>query len=146
MRRPKSVIHIEGSEAGKFFQELRIVRLFLRMKAQIFEKENISCIQIVHLLHDIYPDAISRQRNVLTQQFGKPLCHRSQRKFRIPLSLWATKMGSENDFCTILEEMSNRPQGLDNTRVIGNLPILDGDIEIHTDENALVCDVHILDA
>ena len=152
MRRAESVIDVIIRQAGEFFGESRIVGLFFRMEAEIFQQQRLSWLQLGRHLFGFDAHALRTEAHVLVetelliQQHAQPLGHRFEAHFRIRFALGTPQMRGQNDFSFAPQRIFDGRQSFDNTSVIGYTAIFrEGHIEIHPDKYTLVFEVQIFD-
>src|SRR5437870_13595532 len=68
-----------------------------------------------------------------------------QRVFIYSLSFRATQMRRENHSRTLLDRVADRRQRSADARVVLDLPVLDWDVEINSDENVPGAEIEIFD-
>ena len=94
VRGAKGVVDVDIAERGKLLREGGIVRLFLRMEAQVFEQQHLARLQRSRLRLDLRPDAVGRQRHRLAEQLAQPLGARAPDCTWGPPCPWAGPGGS----------------------------------------------------
>ena len=61
------------------------------------------------------------------------------------LAFGAAKMRTENDLRLVAQGVLDRGQGLPNASVVGDDPVVEGDVEVDANEDALVGKVEVAD-
>ena len=97
------------------------------------------------LVIGIIADYVGSQNDFFTKQFGKTLCNRSQRKFRIHFALGSAHVGAENGFCAMCHQILNGGQCADNTLVIGDHTVFHGNVKVASYKHPLAGYVNVFD-
>ena len=72
MGRRKRVVHVAIGERRELARELRVVRLFLAMKPQVFEEQKLARLQRPRERLRLRPHAVGGERHRLRQERGQP--------------------------------------------------------------------------
>src|SRR5207247_8837532 len=105
MGRAKSIVHIHGGQRGKGLREASLVRLFFRMKTQVFEQEHVTRLQGVdQVLHD-RPYAVRRCPHLSLQQLAQSDTNRTETVGGVRLTLWPAEVGTQDGLCLVVDQV-----------------------------------------
>ena len=146
MRRRERVIHIEIAERRELARECEIVGLFLFVKAEILEQQNIPCTQRSYRGFGCCTNAIRGKGDFLTaQRLLQSRRQRCQRHIGHGLPFRTPEMGEHDDAGALLDEFPDRGRQPRDTGLIGYLAVLDGNVEIGAQKHALAGDVDVVE-
>ena len=112
MRRPEGIVHIDFSRTCQLLRKSCVVGFLFRVKAQIFELQNIPGLQYTGSLLDFVADAIIDERHVAPEHVRQLLRHGTQRHRRFTFPLWAPQMRRQNDLRSPLHQQVQGGQRL----------------------------------
>ena len=92
----KGVVYVELSGTEKLFCEGRIVFFFLRMKPEIFQKQNLSWSKGSADFFGFGADAVGGEKNGASEKFAEVRDNGSKRIFFYGLAFGATEVTGEN--------------------------------------------------
>ena len=147
VRRPERIVHVEIGERGECGRESRIVLLFLGVEAEVLEKDHAAARTVDHL-HGILrrrADAVVDELHGPSEQLREVTCDGRQAELRVRLSLRPTEMAGEDDGGAAIERVSNRRQRRRDPRVVGDPAVLQRNVEVDANEDALALEVEVLD-
>ena len=147
MRRAERIVHVQIGERGQRRRELRIVFLFLRVEPQVFEQHDAAagCLRLIHDPARLVADAVVDERHGLAEELGEAIGDRPQAHLRIHFALRPAQMAREHDGGAVIERVLDRRQRRADPRVVADDAVLQRDVEIDADEDALALEIEIPD-
>ena len=142
------VVYVDLRKVGQLPRELRAVGFLFGMEAQVFQQQNFPGAEPGCQSFSLCPDAIRSLRHRLPQQLFQALSHRGQAHLCIWLTFRAAQMRSEHERRPLREDRTNCRQRHPNARVAGNGStrfLVEGNVEVHPHEHALVAQVDLVD-
>src|SRR5260370_25713388 len=115
------------------------------MEADIFQNENFTVAQGFALTFGAWADTIDCKSNGIAEKFLEFFCGRRQGVFQIGAALGAAKMRSENEARTSLNREAQCRKRFADSGAVGDDAILERDVEVHTDEDALPAEIEVVD-
>src|SRR5438045_9672971 len=85
-----------------------IVLLFLGVKAQVFEQQNVAILERCHLFLDLWAHAVGREGDGPAQELREPRCHRSQAHPGVGLALGPSQVRGQDQARAVLRRILNR--------------------------------------
>ena len=147
VRRAERVVHVEIGERGQRGREPGVVLLLFGMEPQVLEQHDAAAAGVDHL-HGVLAPALPMQS--LTNSTGRPSSSvempgdRRQAELRVRLALRPAEMAGEDDRGAPLERVADRRQRRRDARVVGDPAVLQRNVEVDADEDALALEVEIL--
>ena len=140
MRGAKGVVHVARGERRQRLCECGVVLFFLRMKAQVLEQDDVA----LHRAR-LLADAVGREGDRLPEQLGQAIRDRPQAHVRVDLALGSSQVAREHDRRALSERVLDGGQRRLDARVVADDAVLQRDVEVHADENALALEIQIFD-
>jgi hypothetical protein len=138
MRSAKGIHHknIEGS--CQSLRKGRVILLLLRVKPEVFKKQELFPGPFFHTLPHLFPHAIFAEKNLPVQKILKGFYQRAKRILGDHFALRTSQMGYESDFRPSLKKFLNRGDMSSYTCVVGNGSLfVKRNVVIHSKEHSL---------
>jgi hypothetical protein len=145
MRRPKRIVHILVGERSQCRSERRVVLFFLGMEPQVLEQDDAAAAARSDRVLRGVADAILGEHHRAVQELREPIRHRAQAHLGIRFAFGAAQMAGENDRRAVNEGVLNGGQRGADARVVTDHALLQRDVEVDPDEDALVDEVKVGD-
>src|SRR5262249_55090712 len=143
MGRAKSIVHIHVGQRGKRLCEASLVRLFFRMKAQVFEQEHVARLQDVdQVLHD-QPHAVRRCPHLSLQQLAEADTNRTETVGGVWLALWPAEVRTQDGLCLVVGQVLDCWERSADARVITDSAILQRYVEINANQDTLAKNIEV---
>ncbi len=145
----EGVVDIDVAEAGELFGEDGIVGLFFGMEAEVFEQEGLAGFKIVGHLGGDLTYAVGREGYVLVlvddviEEETEAVDDGAKTHALDDLTLGSAEMGAENDPRFAAECVLDGGNGLADASVVGDDAVLERDVEVDANEDALVFEIEI---
>jgi hypothetical protein len=148
VRRAERVIHPHVGEARQLAREGLVVRLLLRVEAEVLEEEHLPLLEVAHELLHAVADAVVGEDHVLLQELGQPRRGGLQRELlpvlRLPLR--APEVRGEHDLRLVRDGVLDGGERRADARVVRDLPLrVERHVEVDADEDALAGEVERVD-
>src|SRR5450631_42519 len=145
VRGAEGVVHVHVALRGKLTHEGFVVLLFLVMKAQVFEQDQLTGAQIAdHLLGGV-PDAIIGQENVLPEQLAQAERGGLQTEGGVVFALRSPEMGAEDHARAGGDRFLDRRQRSDDALVVRDRSrLVQRHVEIDANEHALIVEPKVV--
>ncbi len=143
----EGVVDVDIAEAGQLLREGGIVGLFFGMEAEVFEQERLAGFEVGGHLAGDDTDAVGGEGYVLVvaedmvEHAAKVGDEGAEAHGVDGLALGAAEMRAENDLGFVAESVLDGGEGLADAGVVGDDAVLEGDVEVDADEDALVGEV-----
>ena len=138
VRGGKGIVHVHVAERGDLLGERRIILLLALVHPAVLEQHDLSGLHV----HPIQP--IADERDLVPEQRGEPLGDGRERVLRLELALGGTpEVRGDHHGGTGIEALAYRRHRGADTRVVGNAPVLNRNVQVGADENALAAQVHL---
>src|SRR5580704_1697919 len=115
------------------------------MEAHVLEKKDFAIAERFALGFGDRAGAIRGKANGFADQRFKFFGDREKRKFGIRTALGASEMRGDYQAGALLNGKAQRRDGFANARVVGYDAVLERDVEVNADEDALAAEVEIVD-
>src|SRR6266545_831719 len=92
------VVNEDVAQGCQGFRKSLVVALFTRVKAKVFQQQDIPGTHLGDQLFNGGTDTVWGKGHILPKQTAQPFCDRCQAISGIELSIWPSQMGTENDF------------------------------------------------
>jgi hypothetical protein len=134
-----------GREAfvGVFFG--LIDERFLGVKTEIFEQDALFVLHARDEPGYVRSDAIGRERDLQVEQFAETHGHGLETMLRLePFALRPPQVAHQHEPAAAVEHVADRRQGLSDPPVIGDVSVLERDVEVHAHQDAPSGDVDLV--
>jgi hypothetical protein len=138
VRGTECVIHVRGEPGGKQVGEGGVVRLLLRVKAEVLEHHHLARLQAANACLNGRTNAVVQQLHRLTQQIAKAFRARRQRKVGNPLPLGTAEVGAHGNRGAVVDEVPDGGHRRANAGVVGDPPGVEGCVEVGAYKHALL--------
>ena len=144
MRRAERVVDIDVAERGEAFREIDVVLFFLGVEAQVLEEDDATGGLAGNGALGWRSDAVFRKTDVPAEQLLQASRYRTKAHVGIGLTLRSPEVRRQDDAARArLQRVFDRRDRLAYTRVIADDALLERDVEVHADEDALVLQIEI---
>ena len=148
VRRAERIVDVFVRQRRERFGERGIVLLLFGMKSKVLEEHDATTagrVRAIDCLLRLVADRILRERDRLAECLREPIGHRPQAHLRIRFALRPSEM-ARKDWCrALIDRVRDRRQRCLNARVVGDLSVRDGNVEIDANEDALAAKIEIFD-
>ena len=140
----EGVVDVDVAERGEFFGEGRIVGLFFGVEAEVLEQEGLAGFEVGGHLAGDDADAVGREGYVLivaedvVEQAAKMSDEGTEAHGLDGLALGPAEVRAEDDLGLVAESVLDGGERLADAGVVGDDAVLEGDVEVDADEDALV--------
>ena len=143
----EGVVDVDVAERGELLGEGRVVGFFFGVEAEVFEKEGLAGLEVVGHLGGDFAYAIGGEGYVfifvedVVEEVTKMVHDGAEAHGGDGLALGAAEVRAEDDFGVAAERVLDGGESLADAGVVGDLAIFEGDVEVDSDEDALVGEV-----
>ncbi len=136
---------------GELLGEAAVVLFFFGVEAEVFEEEGLAGLEVVGEFFGDLADAVRGEADVfigaedVIEQFAEAHDDGAQAHGVDALALGAAEVGGEDDLGLVADRVLDGGDGLADARVVGDEAVLEGDVEVDTDEDALVGEIEVAD-
>ena len=147
----ESVVDVVVGKIGQLFRELLVIRFFFGVKAQVFKQQGLAFFQFAGHFFGFNAYAIGAKADVFAgRQFfvkhhSQALGHRLKTHPGIGLALGAAEMRGENEPRAVAQCVLDGGQGLADARIVHNQTVIEGDVEVHTRQDAVAIQRKVTD-
>ena len=129
------VVDVDVGQRGVALRQLGVVLRLARLEADVLEHHDVP---VGHVVEG------GRQHDLLPQQLGEPV-GRGPERVLLLAPLRPAEVRGEQQARALLAQLLQRGQRRADPRVVGDGPVLvQGDVEVHPDEDALALDVEVV--
>jgi len=140
---PEGIVDVDVGHVGQRLRELRIVCLLLRVEAEVLQQEHVPRPELVDRGHHARAQCVTGHPHRTAEQLAEPVSDRLQAQRVVHLSLRPAQVAGQDHAGPLLQQVDQRGQTGADARVIGDLAIVQRDVEIGAQEHALSRDVDI---
>ena len=147
MSAAEGVVDVDVAEAGELFRERGIVGFFFGMEAEVFEQERLAGFEVGGHFAGDCADAVGGEGYVLVvaedviEQAAKMGDEGAEAHGLDRLALGAAEVRAEDDLGLVAESVLDGGEGLADAGVVGDDAVLERNVEIDADEDALVGEI-----
>ena len=142
--RPERVVDVEVGQLGQLPRKHRVVLLLRGVEAQVLEQHDVAAgMRLGHRRRGGLADAVAGEHDRPAQQRGQRRDQRLQAELRRDLALRPSEVRGEDDGRALVERVLNRRQRGPDPRVVADHAVLDRDVEVDADEDALAGQVEV---
>ncbi len=147
----EGVVDVDVAEGGEFFGEGGVVGLFFGMEAEVFEQEGLAGFEVGGHLAGDCADAVGGEGYVfvvaedVVEQDAEVVDDGAEAHGGDGLALGAAEVRAEDDLGLVAERVLDGGEGLADAGVVGDDAVLERDVEVDADEDALVGEIQIAD-
>jgi hypothetical protein len=145
VRGAERVVDVEVGEVGQRGGELRIVRLLLGVEAEVLEHQQVARTQLLDGHLDSGSERVAGHPHRAAEELAEAVGDRLQAESVVHLALRPPEMAGEDDGRPTLQQVHDRRQAGANAGVVGDPPVVERDVEVGTQEDALARNVDITD-
>ena len=145
MRRAERVVHVDVRVGRERLRELRVVLLLLGVEAQVLEEQQLAGSEPPHGVLGSRAERVAGHRDRASEQLGQPLRDRPEPERVLDLAVGAAQVTGEDEARALREQVLDRRQRGADALVVGDLAVLEGDVEIDADEDAFARRVGVAD-
>ena len=137
MGRAEGIVHVDVRQRGQSPSKFRVVLLFLSMEAQILEHQYAARLQVLDGIIRPGANAVARKVHMAPQDLRQAIGNRPEAQGRINFAIRPTKVRAENYPSVVSEQVLNGWNGGTNARVVANLPVTQGHVEVNANKHPL---------
>src|SRR6266403_938665 len=133
------------TERGELLRKGFVVFFFVGMEADVFQHEYFPVAQGLALAFSAWTDTIQGEGDRLAEQLFQFFGGGPQRIFRIRAALWPAEMRSKHEPAALFDGEPQGRKSFADACVVGDDAVLQGNVEVHADENAFAAEVEVVD-
>ena len=153
----EGVVDVEVAEGGELFGELGVICLFFGVEAEVFEKEGLAGFELGGELGGEFADAVGgegyvfRRSEDVVEELAEAVDDGAERERRDGFALGTAEVGAEDDLGFVTDGVLDGGDGFADAGVVEDVGGAgggvggEGDVEVDTDEDALVSQVEVAD-
>jgi hypothetical protein len=151
MRRAERIVDVEIRQTCQLLRELLVVRFFLRMKAEVLQKQRLAFFQLRGHFFRLGSDAVWAEphvfaaRQFLVEHHAQPLGHRLQAHLQIGLALGPSQMRGQNQPRPVPQGVFDGGQSFADARVVHDASVFQRNVEVDAHEDAVAVEREITD-
>ncbi len=145
MGRAKGVVDVDVRVARQRLRELGIVPLFLGVEAEVLKENAFAGLEALYGVLGAGAKGVTRYRNRHLEQLRESLGDGPQAHAVLDLAVGPAEVAGQNDDGTLSEQCLDRRQCGHDPAVVRDLAVLEGNVEVDADEDALACRVQVPD-
>ncbi len=115
------------------------------MEAEVLEQERLARPEPANRILGADPERIARARHVHPEELAQALGDRPQAQSVLDLAVGPAEVAGQDDPGALREQGPDRGEGGPDARVIGDLAVLEGNVEVDADEDTLATRVDVAD-
>ena len=145
--RPERVVHVQVGEIRELLRERRVVLLLFLVEADVLEHDEVVALGARRgdRLHGRLADAVLGEGHLALQQRRQVIGHRLQAELGARPALRPPEVRREDHRRAVLQRVRDGGQRRPHPRVVLDAPLLDRDVEVDADEDALAGEIEIAD-
>ena len=143
--RAKGVIYKCIRELRKGRRKFRIVLFLACVETHVLKEGDVTVAQLGDLGFNLRTNAILDKGNGLPELSGEILGDRRKAEVGILLSLGSAEVAAKDNFGALFDEVANRGKGRNDSGIVGNRSVLQGNIKVAAHEHALPGEVDVFD-
>ena len=141
----KGVVHINIAEIRQALGKAGIVLLFLGMEAEVFQQQDLTVAKGRNRSRRGLADTIVREGDRASAESRLQRKHdRTQGVVQIPLPFRPPEMGHQHHFRALVGEFDYRRRQAVQARGVGDLPVLDRNVQIATNQHGLTGNIQVI--
>src|ERR1700685_3974244 len=115
------------------------------MEAYVLEKEDAAVGEGFAFGFGVWADAIVGEGDGPFQKLFEFFCGGREGKLRLRATLGPAQMRGEDEASTFLDGQAKGGKSFADARVVGDDAVLEGNVEVHADEDALAVEIEIVE-
>jgi len=142
---PERVVDVDVGVRRERGRERRVVLLLLRMEAQVLQQQHLAVAEPPKRVLRPGAKRVAGHGNGLAKELAQPRAHGSEPEAVADLAVRTAEVAREDDARALrLKVADRRDRGAD-ARVVGDLAVLERDVEVDAEEDALARGVQVAD-
>ncbi len=142
----EGVVDIDIGERGERPRKRVVVFLLARVKTEVFQEEHVARLHPGHQFLYLRPDAIRREDDFFAQETLEPSGDRCEAVARVRFALRAAQVGAQDDLGPLIHGTVDGGQRGADPGIVGDLMVVvERDVEVSPDDDALVAKIGLLD-
>ena len=143
----EGVVHVDVAKGGQVLGEVLDVLGLLLAEAGILKKHHVAVLHGGHGGPGVIPyhSVVICEDDGFAQQLGKADGHGSQGELLLRAVLGLAQVGAEDEPGALVHQVLDGGQGGDDAVVVGDFPLLHGDVEIAPHQHPLAGGLQVLD-
>jgi len=141
VRRGEGVGDEDVAELDHLGGQRRVVLGLTLVEAGVLEHQNVAVLHGGDRLLGFRPDAIGSEGDRLAEHLGDRRHHLREREFRVRSFLGAAEMGKQDRPAALFRHLADGRGAGPDARVVGDLAVRHGDVEVDADEHALALQI-----
>ena len=142
----KGIVYVNLSQGGQRAGKPGLVGLFLGMEPQVLQKEDITIAKALKHGLNLRPHAVGRQGNLFPQELAEPFGNGLQAQFGDILAVGPAKVRHQDGPSAMVHEPLDRRKAFADPAVVGDFTgLVEGYVEVNTDQNALSAPIEAFD-
>ena len=120
----KGVVYINIGKAAQLFAELVIIFLFLRMKPEVFQQQDITLLHVGYHFFHFNSHTVMRHSHIFFQKPAQPFCSRGKAHTRNSFPLWPSEVGCQNNLSSLIQRIIDGRKHRPYPCVLGNISLV----------------------
>ena len=145
VRGPERVVHVDLGVVRELAGERRVVLLLLGVEAEVLEEEELAVAQPLHGVDRADAERVAGDRHVAAEELRQALGDRPQAEAVLDLAIGPAEVAREDHPRPVGQEVVDRRDRGTDARIVGDLAVLQRDVEVDANEDALPGDVDVAD-
>ena len=145
MRRAERVVDVDVRVGGERLRERRVVLLLLHVEAEVLEQQHLAGAEPLDGVLGAGAERVAGDRDGLAQQLAEALADRAEPEAVADLAVGAAEVAGEDHAGALRLEVADRRERRADARVVGDPAVLERDVEVDADEDALARGVQVPD-
>ncbi len=145
MRGAEGIVHERVAELRQLPREGRVIALFLRVKADVFEQQHAAWLEHAYRCFGGRTDAVRGEWAGGSEQLAEALRDGLQRILRVRLAVGPAEVGEHDDAGAVLTQVRERRERGADAGIVGHLAVFHGHVEVDTDERGFAGPIGVAD-
>ena len=145
VRRPERVVDVDVAVGRELLGELRVVLLLLRVEAEVLQEQDLAVAEALDRVLRAHAEGVAGHRDRLAHELAEALGHRPEPEAVADLAVRPAEVAGQDDPGALGLQVPDRGQRRPDARVVGDPAILERDVEVDADEDALARGVEVPD-
>ena len=145
MRGAKRVIHIEIAKRGQLLRKAGIVLGFAGVKSDVLQHQDVAITHVRDGPLHLRTDTIGNVLHGAPDKLAQPGRQRGRSKLLVDLAVGPAEVRHQDHTRLPLQEILDGRNRLTDACVVDDMALLDGDVEVHANQDALPRNVDVAD-
>ena len=113
------------------------------MESQVLEQDQLSGTQLADGVVDPRPQRVAGHAHLVTEQLGQPIGDRLEAQRVVDLALGPAQVAGQDHAGAALQQVADRGQAGADAGVVGDPTVVERDVQVRAQEDALAGDVDV---